>query len=493
MMKREERALKGGIGLLLAVLAVCAAGVTAQAQNPLGYFPEGATAALYLPSIDFLEQKAAPVAEAAGLDAAGELTGMLGDLPSKLGVAPGAPLSEVFKAAGLDTSKPAALFVKKPAAGMEELGALIPVANAETAAEKMKSIFDSDPAEYAEGDAKGFFNDTQSLGFAVLADKVLLGSTKDMIKGMAARAAAPYQSPYETGAEVALVTSITRLQDAGVFPATAPNGQPLAAVYDYLKGIMGEVVLAAGEAEGESYVRLAMAAPSGAVTPPADSLKMHTLFPESSPVVFNLRNDAAFMQAVRPLIMASPQAAKVGGYITLISGMIGKEVGLALTGVKDGMPDGMLAMDVAKPESIKMLMGMAGAKDGPKEQINGADIYAFENVYEGLSLFLATKGASVIATTNMDALKASLEKLDAGSTATPVSQKTLDRGNNGFIAVNGGKLSADAAAALPLPATVDLSEVVAEVTLGGKGPWNELRVSVPGDMKGIAEWVTSAV
>ncbi|HOH51340.1 MAG TPA: hypothetical protein PLI98_11425, partial [Candidatus Hydrogenedentes bacterium] len=207
MMKRENRALNGGIGLLLAVLAVCAAGVTAQAQNPLGYFPEGATAALYLPSIDFLEQKAAPVAEAAGLDAAGELTGMLGDLPSKLGVAPGAPLSEVFKAAGLDTSKPAALFVKKPAAGMEELGALIPVANAETAAEKMKSIFDSDPAEYAEGDAKGFFNDTQSLGFAVLADKVLLGSTKDMIKGMAARAAAPYQSPYETGAEVALVTS----------------------------------------------------------------------------------------------------------------------------------------------------------------------------------------------------------------------------------------------------------------------------------------------
>lgn len=493
MTKRDRRVLKGGAGLLLAALAVCAGAVTAQAQGPLGHFPEGATAALYLPSIDFLEQKAAPVAEAAGLDAAGELTGMLGDLPSKLGVAPGAPLSEVFKAAGLDTSKPAALFMKKPAAGADEIGVLIPVANAETAADKMKSIFDSDPAEYAEGDAKGFFNDTQNLGFAILADKVLLGSTKDMIKGMAARAASPYQSPYQTGEEVALVTSITRLQDAGVFPATAPNGQPLASVYDYLKGIMGEVVLAAGEAEGESYVRLAMAAPSGAVTPPADALKMHTLFPESSPVVLNLRNDAAFMQAIRPLIMASPQAAQAGMYITLISGMIGKEVGLAVTGMKDGMPDGMLAMDVAKPESIKMLMGMAGAKDGPKEQINGADIYAFENIREGLSVYLATKETSVIATTNMDALKASLEKLDAGATATPVAQKTLDRGNNGFIAVNGGKISPEAAAALPLPAGVDLSEVNAEVTLGGKGPWNELRVSVPGDMKGIAEWVSNAL
>ena len=174
MMKRDRRVLKGVTGLLVAALAVCAGAVTAQAQNPLGYFPEGATAALYLPSIDFLEQKAAPVAEAAGLDAAGELTGMLGDLPTKLGVAPGAPLSEVFKAAGLDTSKPAALFLKKPAAGADEIGALIPVASAEAAAEKMKSIFDSDPAEYTEGDAKGFFNDTQKLGFAILADKVLL-------------------------------------------------------------------------------------------------------------------------------------------------------------------------------------------------------------------------------------------------------------------------------------------------------------------------------
>ncbi|NLF59125.1 MAG: hypothetical protein GX580_15965, partial [Candidatus Hydrogenedens sp.] len=53
--------LKSSLGCCVLLAAMCLAGLSAPADTPLGYFPDDATAALYLPSIDFVQNDLAPI------------------------------------------------------------------------------------------------------------------------------------------------------------------------------------------------------------------------------------------------------------------------------------------------------------------------------------------------------------------------------------------------------------------------------------------------
>lgn len=480
--------IKSSLGCCVLLAAVCLAGLSAPAQNVLGHFPEAASMALYLPSVDVLDQEISPLLEAVGAKNLKET--VLGGMPSRLGLDENATISETLKAAGIDTSKPAAFFVKGGFTGAQDFGLLLPVANGGALAEKMPAVFEGDAPEYSANEAAGRFSDTQKLGYLVAADQFFMGTSKDMITAMMDRAKKPYESPYasQAGSEVAVVTSIAKLQAAGVLPEGTSAGVAYSTIYDYFKEFIGEIVLAAGESDGASYIRLAMANPSGSVTAPASAIKMHNLFPDGAPVMLNLRNDAKLMQTIRPLLTSIPGLGQGAMYISLISSMLGDEMGIALTGVSNGIPDGLIAAKVSNPASVKGLMGMAGAKDGPKEQVNGADIYALENIRDGLSVYIASLDTNLLVSTNLDTVKKALEKVSPEGVkegGSPVNAAVLAKGNNGFLVLDGSKLDASKLGGIPLPAGLDVSSINLLATLGSAGNWNELRISTPGSVKDL--------
>lgn len=481
--------LKSSLGCCVLLAGMCLAGLSAPADTPLGYFPDDATAALYLPSIDFVQNDLAPILKEAGVGDG--LDGLIGTFPSRLGLSETATLPEIFKALGIDTAKPVTIFVQETP-GVRNYGAVLAAADSAMAKEKIKGVFTEDGAEnFSSGEAKGMYHAQGRIGYVMDADKVFLGNTQELITSMVKRGGSPYVSPYasEAGSEVALVTSIAKLQAAGVLPDGSSAGIPYSTIYDYFKEFIGEIVVAAGESNGSSYVRLAMANPAGSAIAPADSLKMHNLFPADAPVMFNLRNDAKLMQTLRPLLTSIPGLGQGAMYISLVSSMLGSEIGLALTGVTNNIPDGLIAATISNPASIKGLMGMAGVKDGPKEQINGADIYALENIREGLSVYIATLDTNLLVSTNLDTVKKALEKVSPEGIkegGSPVDTAVLSTGNNGFLVLNGSKLDTSKLGGVSLPAGLDFSDINVLATLGSKGNWNELRLSTPNSMQDIA-------
>ena len=481
-----------------AVIGLCAStGAWAQG-NPLSLMPESAQAAVFLPSVEFVEKQGAVAMTVPGVKDNVNIEEVLGDLPSKLGVKDPSSLVEVFKAAGLATDKPLAVFVAV-GADAQTIAGVLPVADEKVATEKMKLIFDAKPEEIAVGEAKGLFVKEEDIGYSIQGGYVFIGSTPEMINQVAAKAKSPVTLAYmkaNAPQEVAVVTSIDRLISGGILKTTLPSGANLAPAIDYLKSFIDEIVLGVGEQNGEAYVRVGMHDPAGAVAAPASALKLHALFGGDAPVMVDLRNNAALIEKARVLMMANPALAKVGTYVMLASQMLGDELALAITGINGNIPDGLVAATLAKPEQIKGLLGLAGidTKAGPKYQQNGADVFVKENVTEGVNVYIALAGSLIMVSTNEATLKKAIDTLNADGTvksgASTLDPKLLAAAANGFVVLDPSKIPAAQLDALPS----EVKELSASgkklvATLGNNSEWRELRLAVPGGFAGVAETV----
>jgi hypothetical protein len=489
--------------LCLAFAAVIGLGLAAGAWaqgNPLSLMPESAQAAIFLPSVDFVEKQGAVAMTIPGVKEKVNVEEALGDLPSKLGVKDPTSLVEVFKAAGLATDKPLAVFVTNSPATAQSVAGALPVADEKLAAEKMKLIFKAKPEEIAVGDVKGLFAKEEEIGYSIQGGYVFIGSTPEMIGQVAAKVKSPVTLAYmksNAPQEVAVVTSIDRLISGGVISTTLPSGANLAPTIDYLKSFIDEIVLGIGEQNGDAYVRVGMHDPTGAVAAPASPLKLNGLFAGEAPVMVDLRNNAALIEKARLLMMANPALAKIGTYVMLASQMLGDELAVAITGMNKNIPDGIVAATLAKPEQIMGLLGLAGidTKAGPKYQQNGANVYVKENVTEGVNVYIALAGSLLMVSTNEATLKKSIDMLNADGTVkaggSAIDPKLIAAAANGFVVLDPAKIPAAQLEALP-PQVKELSasgkKVVA--TLGNNAEWRELRVAVPGGFAGVADTVT---
>ncbi len=486
-------ALAAAIGLGMA------GGAWAQG-NPLSLMPETAQAAVFLPSVEFVEKQGAVAMTVPGVKENVNIEEVLGDLPSKLGVKDPTALVEVFKAAGLATDKPLAVFVATTGTESQTVAGALPVADEKVATEKMKLIFTAKPEEITVGDAKGLFVKQEEIGYSIQGGYVFIGSTPEMIGQVAAKAKSPVTLAYmkaDAPQEVAVVTSIDRLISGGILKTTLPNGANLAPTIDYLKSFIDEIVLGIGEQNGEAYVRVGMHDPAGAVAAPASALKLHGLFAGEAPIMVDLRNNAALIEKARLLMMANPALAKIGTYVMLASQMLGDELAVAITGVNGKIPDGIVAATLAKPEQIVGLLGLAGidTKAGPKYQQNGANVYVKENVTEGVNVYIALAGSLLMVSTNEATLKKAIDMLNADGTvktgASALDPKLIAAAANGFVVLDPAKIPAAQLDALPK----EVKELSASgkklvVTLGNNAEWRELRLAVPGGFAGVAETVT---
>ncbi len=491
---------KNALCLVLATVIALgfAAGVRAQ-ENPLSLMPETAQAAVLLPSVDYLEKQSAVAMGVPGVKEKANVAELLGDLSTKLGVKDPNSLVQVFKAAGLATDKPLALFVTASTESQNGAGAL-PIADEKVATEKLKLIFSGKPEEITVGEAKGLFSKSDNFGYSIQGSYVFLGSTPEMIAQVAAKVKSPVALAYmksNAPQEVAVITSLDRLISAGLIKPTLPSGANLSPAIDYLKSFIDEIVLGIGEQNGEAYVRVGMHDPAGPVAAPASPLKLNALFGGSAPIMIDLRNNAALIEKARLLMMANPALAKIGTYVMLASQMLGDELALAITGVNNNIPDGLIAATLAKPEQVVGLLGLAGidTKSGPKYQQNGADVYVKENVTQGVNVYIALAGKLLMVSTNEATLKKAIDTLNADGTvkagAGSVDPKLLASAANGFVVIDPSKIPAAQLDALP-PQVKELSasgkKIVA--TLGNNAEWRELRVAVPGGFAGIADTVT---
>ncbi len=488
--------------LCLVLAAVIGLGLAAGARaqgNPLSLMPESAQAAVFLPSVEFVEKQGAVAMTVPGVKENVNIEEVLGDLPSKLGVKDPSSLVQVFKAAGLATDKPLAVFVATNGTDSQTVAGALPVADEKVAADKLKLIFSGKPEEITVGEAKGLFDKGENIGFSIQGGYAFIGSTPEMIGQVAAKVKSPVTLAYmksNAPQEVAVVTSIDRLISGGILKTTLPSGANLAPAIDYLKSFIDEIVLGVGEQNGEAYVRVGMHDPAGAVAAPASALKLHALFAAGAPIMVDLRNNAALIEKARILMMANPALAKVGTYVMLASQMLGDELALAITGMTGNIPDGLVAATLTKPEQIMGLLGLAGidTKSGPKYQQNGANVYVKENVTPGVNVYIALAGSLLMVSNNEATLKKAIDTLNADGSvkvaASTLDPKLIATAANGFVVLDPSKIPAAQLESLP-PQVKELSasgkKLVA--TLGNNAEWRELRVAVPGGFAGVADTV----
>ncbi len=485
---------KSLFGVVLVAMLALTGSVAGWAQSsPLSFVPASAQITVYLPAVESFETEAAPLLALPAVKEKMDINALLGELPGKLGVADATSLSAVFKAAGLDATKPLAVYLRKNETGAMEVSGALPVADEAVATEKMKNVFSEAPAEVAVGEAKGLFSATQKLGYFIQSGYVLMGSTEPLLNELSARLKEPATTKYAASnapSELAVITSFSNLQAAGIIP-TGPATLNMEPTYQYFKSFIDEVALGIGVQDGEAYVRLAMHDPAGAVAPPASQLQLNNLIAGSSPLTLNLRNTPGFMDKVRTLFAGNPAMAKNLTYVMLASSMLGDELAVSVDGVNNNIPGGIVAAKLMKPESVKGLLGLAGVKGDPKYVHNGGSVYALENVKEGLNVYIATAGALLLVSTNEDRLKKALDGLAADGTIAAKSEldpALLAKGANGFIVLDGAKI--DPAQVPMLPAGVNLADKKVVATLGVNGEWRELRIAVPGGLKSFND-VTS--
>ena len=480
------KALRGfhGVAAVIMMMAGLYGGL-AGAQGPLGYVPDDAVAAMFLPSVADVEAAGGFLMKIPGVGNAIDPSRVLGDLLYQLNLGATTTYTDFLKAMGVNVNAPAAVMLLPD----KKMGAVLPLASRETAEKQLTELMGTglDPVE--EGAFKGAYSVMDGVAYLLSDTMAVVGSDDATVKKIAAGGGSAKAFSYQPLDELAVLSAFDRLKAANLLPQGLP-GANMEATYQQLAGMMDEMVLAAGQTGGTAYIKLGLRSPGGANIEKPEPLVLHALLPANAAVALNLRNNANLINQLRPLVAANPALSKHMAILMLVSQMLGNEVAIGLTGMENGIPMGLVAAHLSRPDSVKMLLGMAGAKpDTPDEVYNNASIFTIREVKEGVNVYVATAGAYLLVSAKEDQIKAALDKLD-GSGAVKADAGSLytalaNRGLNGFLRLDGSRLDASA-----LPANLAaLSQVNAEMILSISGAWYDNRLEVPGGFEQVGRLV----
>lgn len=474
-----------GMMAVIVMLAGLCCGL-AGAQGPLGYVPDDAVAAVFLPSVADVESAGSFLMKIPAVGNAISPDRVLGDLLYQLNLGATTTYTDFLKAMGVNVNAPAAVMLLPD----KKMGAVLPLASRETAEKQLTELLGTglDPVE--EGGFKGAYSVMDGVAYALSDAMAVVGSDDVTVKKIAAAGGSAKAFSYQPLNELAVLSAFDRLKTANLLPQGLP-GASMETTYQQLAGIMDEMVVAAGEMGGSAYVKLGLRNPGGANIEKPAPLGLHALLPANAAVVLNLRNNANLINQIRPLVAANPALSKNMAIIMLVSQMLGNEVAIGLTGMENGVPIGLVAAHLSRPDSVKMLLGMAGVKpDTPDEVYNNASIFTIRDVKEGVNVYVATAGAYLLVSAKEDQIKGALDKLDASGAIKADAGSSYDslanRGLNGFVRLDGSKLDASA-----LPADLAaLSQVNAEMILGINGAWYDNRLELPGGFDQVGKLVS---
>jgi len=473
-----------GVAIVVMMLAGLYGGLAA-AQGPLGYVPNDAVVAVFLPSVADVEAAGSFLMKIPSVGNAIDPNRVLGDLLYDLNLGATTTYTDFLKAMGVNVNAPAAVMLLPE----NKMGAVLPLASRETAEKQLTELLGTGLDSVEEGAFKGAYSVMDGVAYLLSDSMAIVGSDDVTVKKIAAGGGSAKAFSYQPLDELAVLSAFDRIKAANLLPQGLP-GANMEPAYQQLASIMDEIVISAGESGGSAYVKLSLRNPGGATIEKPAPLALHALLPANAAVALNLRNNANLINQIRPLVAANPALSKNIAIIMLVSQMLGNEVAIGLTGIENGIPMGLVAAHLSRPDSVKMLLGMAGAKpDTPDEVYNNASIFTIREVKEGVNVYVATAGAYLLVSAKDDQIKSALDKLDgsgavkadAGSSYTALA----NRGLNGFVRLDGSKLDPSA-----LPANLaDLTQLNAEMILGINGAWYDNRLEVPGGFEQVGKLV----
>lgn len=472
----------------------------------LELMPEQASIALAIPSVTVLHDKAAELIRLfaapetdvdAMLRAAAE--GMAGTLQTP----PRDSIPEVIRAKGLDPDAPIALFVDMasfapimenlekmqraamPPAAMGEPGADAAEAEApETPVQESMPTPDlsaqlmetppamvmvagcGDPAvfeatlreatgvavapEGIESDGVTIHKlDPMPVWYFVQDGRAAVGTSLDMVQGVAARLQSPARIRYGTADcpaayedEVVMLGHIGEMMEfaqamSGTMTGTGAmmaiaRAQNMAAVDQAMQAFSGDdpivTTLRWNDGAFEILTRLDMASHPGAINVYGEAapLRQAAMMPADALAMIALRlTDESKAQLVSSIQAStgpdSPEAAMVAqsmGMINMVLAMVGEEITVGVTEMRDGMPMAVGAVALKDTEQTKGLLQMLGLPLAPIETFNDVQILGPPETVSGMpALYCAFPQGKLLVATDLDLMKDTLRRMEKGGDA----------------------------------------------------------------------------
>jgi|LSQX01.2.fsa_nt_gb hypothetical protein len=464
----------------MALIFLCSVSGLAQADSVsdlLSLLPEDAHFAVALPNIAGVEKEAAPILALPFASDVEMAAAMLG----------GDTLAEGLDNVGIDVNQPGAVFVRFESLQDLRVGGVLQVKDEGALVDFLTGIIGSSAEDVdLPGGRQAKFVDSSKVGYFLQGNKVFIGSSIAMLNRMSDRIESPRAVRYAPGTreEVVAFTRMDLLDGSGLLDSV-PELDKIKPLLDTIRPFSDELLLAIGEKAGKAYLRAAAHDTGNAPLPSPGPLGFHGFLNADAPLVANLRLTPELTNCLSLLMVQEPSTRKVGGYIRIVSGMLGDELALGLNGIEGKIPDAVLAAKVEKADLIPGILKTFVNIEAPSYQLDGSDVYVYEKVSKDTDLHIAIAGNTLVVAPAEDMLTTSVKKFNQPSGATGVDAATVAEGVYGFVALDGAK-ALDAFPKGTFPSNLDMSKVSLALTLGLDGEWREAVLSSPKGFDGFA-------
>ncbi len=340
-------------------------------------------------------------------------------------------------------------------------------------------------------------NNYGPVGYFIAGDKLALGSM-DLLKGIAERVAAPLalryggaDCPATTPDEAAMLLYGERLlplieKALPLADLTGPAGAMLAGQTEMIKGLLssqgGEDPLVTTVAWTKDMFEVKTRMDTGthpgvlAYTGQAAPMKHAQLLPEGTAALLNFRLTPEWKKQMGEYMKGLPkddvQVAQVASFAPQILTLLGEEITLGISGVKDDAPALFVMVGLANPENTKAFLQMI-IPSAQAEVYKETPINNIEGVPTPIPLSITYVGDMMLLTNNVDKMKAVIDLVKDNKTTSMMT---------GLVP--------------PLdPATPFYSALLVNASLWTDvvAPLNNILNFMPAEAKPIADQVTSIV
>lgn len=473
-------------------------------RGVLEMMPASAHISLAIPSFDAIETEVAAILDSDIIKASGAAAGFRLDevaaaLGKEAGVGEAKSIGEILDRLGVDPGAAGGLFARFSGNRVDFAG-VFPLKSPETFEQKfvelMDTVFTGLPLA-AAGDLQGHYSDSMRLGYAITENRVLLSSTRDLLEELAARLTEPATVAFGAGdypgkgsRQMVLLARIQDILASGELDRD-PDLAPLKTMLNYLDGFSDEAALTMS-LEGKPFkMRLAMHDSTGAEMPALPALSLHKIFPKESAFMANLRVTPELFDFIRVVLEAqsgsAEQAQQQMAMASMVTGFLGDEAALAIPRLAGLLPMLNAAVKVKDMTQAMTMLGMAGVSPEPAFTHNDAPVHS-ARAMGALMVYVAPINDTLLAASDIEEIKALIDRFQSGADAGLVPPDTAARANQGMLFWDSGQMAKAMAlvpaAFIPIPLNMEIGQLM--LTVEQEGAWRQAALSLSDGLAPVA-------